>query len=139
MHADQLHRYVEKFGNRVWVCLYDDFKIRPLAILQSAFRFLGVEAGFQPDTQKRDLEAQVPRFPLVGRLKRWGVWETAAGLTPPALRPTIRRALVRKPGTVQMEAADRQFLVDYYRDDVWNLSAQLGRDLTAWLDSRTPR
>ena len=32
-----------------------------------------------------------------------------------------------------MNASDRQYLVDYYRDDVMKLAGLLNRDLSAWL------
>ncbi len=32
-----------------------------------------------------------------------------------------------------MDPADRQFLVDYYRDDIRALAALLDRDLSPWL------
>jgi hypothetical protein len=32
-----------------------------------------------------------------------------------------------------MDAADRSYLVDFYREDICKLAGLLGRDLTCWL------
>jgi hypothetical protein len=49
------------------------------------------------------------------------------------LRPLIRRAVIRKPGTTRMNPADRQLLIDYYRQDIRKLADLLNCDLDRWL------
>ena len=132
LYTEQLRRYLERFGRNVWVGFHEDFESRPVKTLQDIFRFLGVDPAFSPDTQRRYLEAQVPRFAAVGWLKRSGLWQVAARLTPSALRPLVRRTLTRRPATTHMDPEDRQFLLDFYRDDVRNLATLLGRSLDAW-------
>jgi hypothetical protein len=79
------------------------------------------------------LEAQVPRMAAIGWFKRSGLWAAAARVTPSSLRPLIRRALIRRPGTTRMDPADRRFLVDFYREDIGRLASLLNRDLNGWL------
>ena len=44
------------------------------------------------------------------------------------------RTVVFKPRTaLTMDTRDRNYLNDYYRDDVRKLSTLLNRDLSAWL------
>jgi hypothetical protein len=135
LYAGQLRRYLDRFGSNVWVGLHEDFKSRPREVLRDIFRFLGVDPEFSPDLRRRDLEAQVPRWDLAGWLKRTGWWQAAANLTPSRLRPLIRRALIRPPGSTNMHPEDRRFLIHYYREDILSLTDLLGRDLGAWLQA----
>jgi hypothetical protein len=133
LYAEQLGRYLKRFGHNVWVGFHEDFEKRPLDVLRNIFRFLGVDPEFSPVAARRDLEAQVPRLRAAGWLKRTGLWEAAARLTPSGLRPLIRRAVIRKPGTTHMNPEDRQLLIDYYRQDIRKLADLLKCDLDRWL------
>lgn len=108
----------------------------PQEMLRDIFRFLGVGSDFSPDTSRHHLESHVPRIAALRRLKRLGIWQTAAQVTPSRLRPLIRRALTRDSGASCMEPADRNYLIDFYREDITNLSALLNRDLRHWLQPR---
>lgn len=132
-YSEQLARYLERFGQNVWVGFHEDLKNRPLEVYQGICRFLGVTDEFSPDMNRRHLEAQVPRLSAIGWLKRSGFWQAAAKVTPPGLRPLMRRALIRRPGTTRMDPADRHYLVDFYRDDIRKLASLLGRNLDGWL------
>lgn len=133
LYSEQLGRYLEQFGRNVWVGFHEDFKNRPLEVCQNIYRFLGVAHEFSPDMDRRHLEAQVPRLSAIGSLKRLGFWRIAASVTPPGLRPLIRRALIRSPGTTRMNTADRHYLLDFYREDIQKLATLLGRNLDDWL------
>jgi len=137
LYGEQLGRYRERFGRNVWVGFHDDFQNRPLEVFQSICWFLGVAADFSPDMQSRRMEAQVPILGGLGQMKRSGFWQAAAKVTPASLRPRIRRALIGKPGTTRMDPADRQYLVDFYREDIGKLSTLLDRNLDGWLGTRT--
>ncbi len=136
LYSEQIDRYLDRFGRNVWVGFHEDFEDRPAEILQHIFRFLEVDPAFCSARPRRDQEAQVPRFPAVARLKHSGLWQAAAGIAPSGLRPMIRRALVRQPGKTHMDAADRQLLIDYYRDDIRKLAGILGRNLDSWLQQK---
>jgi hypothetical protein len=132
-YSEQLSRYLERFGRNVWVGFHEDFKNQPIEVFQNICRFLGVAPGVSPDMAHQHLEAQVPRMAAIGWFKRSGLWAAAARVTPSSLRPLIRRALIRRPGTTRMDPADRRFLVDFYREDIGRLASLLNRDLNGWL------
>jgi hypothetical protein len=134
LYSEQLARYIERFGRNVWIGFYEDFKARPLEVCRDICRFLGV-ADFSPVMSQRHLEAQVPRLGVIGWLRGHGYWEAAARITPRRLRPLVRRALIRRPGTTRMDPADRRFLVDFYRSDIRSLESLTGRRLGRWLSS----
>jgi hypothetical protein len=133
LYSEQLSRYLRQFGRNVWVGFHEDFKNSPLEVFQNICRFLEVADAFSPSMDRRHLEAQVLRLSSMGFLKRTGLWQTAAKMTPARLRPSIRRALIRRPGTTRMDPADRRYLVDFYREDIRKLEALLARTLDAWL------
>jgi hypothetical protein len=133
LYSEQLGRYLERFGQNVWVGLHEDFKDHPMEVFQNICRFLGVASEFSPDMAHRHLEAQVPRMAAIGWLKRSGFWQAAARVTPRSLRPLIRRRLIRRPGATRMDPVDRHYLLDFYREDIRKLASLLGRNLDGWL------
>ena len=133
LYAEQLGRYLERFGKNVWLGFHEDFEDRPTEVFQDICRFLGVTPEFSPDMYQRHLEAQVPRVAAIGWLKRSGVWQAAARVTPKSLRPLIRRRLIRRPGTTHMDPEDRRYLIDFYREDIRKLASLVGRNLDGWL------
>lgn len=133
LYSEQLGRYIEQFGRNVWVGFHEDFRIRPLEVYRNICDFLGIASDFSPDMASRRMEAQVPILSSLGWFKRSGVWRAAARVTPARLRPLIRRALIRRRGTTPMDPADRQYLIDFYREDIGKLAGLLDRDLAGWL------
>jgi hypothetical protein len=133
LYSEQLGRYMERFGQNVWVGFHKEFKDHPMEVFQNICRFLGVAPEFSPDMAHQHLEAQVPRLAAIGWLKRSGLWQAAARVTPPSLRPLIRRRLIRRPGATRMDPADRHYLIDFYREDIRKLASLVDRDLDGWL------
>jgi hypothetical protein len=133
LYVEQIGRYRESFGERLWISFHQDFQARPVPVFQDICRFLGVSADFVPDMSRLHFEAQAPRHPSVAWLKRSGLWRAAAQITPRELRPRLRCVLVHAPGTVRMNPADRAFLIDYYREDIRELAILTDRNLDAWL------
>ena len=132
LYFEQLRRYLDRFGRNVWIGFQEDLLARPLAVILDACRFLGVSPEFTPDVAQRHLQARVPRTAVAGWLRRSGWWNAIARVTPPTLRPSIRRALTREP-RAGMDRSDRRYLVDFYREDVGKTAGLLGCDLGAWL------
>jgi len=132
-YAEQICRFMKWFGRNVWVGFYEDFRSCPLNLYQDICQFLGVAQDFYPDMERRHMEAEVPRVVSVGWLKRSGVWQSAALVTPSSLRPLIRRALMRRAEKTRIDPADRRYLHDFYREDIQKLASLLGRDLDEWL------
>lgn len=136
LYSEQIVRYRERFGANIWIGLYEDFKDHPLEVFRNICRFLGVAPGFSPDMTSRHLEPQVPRLAALSWLKRAGVWTAAAGAMPAPLRPILRRSLIRERGTIVMDPADREYLLEFYREDIAKLTSLLGSSLTPhWSDS----
>jgi hypothetical protein len=130
LYHQHLTRYRDRFGANVWVGFYEDFHSRPAEVFQEIYRFLGVATDFSPDMTRRHM---TPSVPALGWLKnpRWR--QAAAKVLPARLRPIVRRTLTRKPETLRMDPADRQYLIDFYREEIEKLADLVGRDLGKWL------
>jgi hypothetical protein len=134
-YSEQICRYMRRFAAaNIHIGFYEDYRADPLRFLAAIYRFLGVDAEFQPDFSVRHMEAKVPRFRVVNRgLKRVGMWNAARGLSATRLQPLLRRAVYRSKGAIAMSAGERARLIAFYRDDIERVSGVLNRDLSTWL------
>jgi hypothetical protein len=135
LYYRQVQRFLDSFPReQIRIYWYEEDWRQPARLLADLFGFLGVDATFQPDTAARNLQRRAPRWTNAHYfLKKLRVWYPLRALVPPAFGPRLR-ALAFRPGkSLTMDPADRQFLVDYYRDDIRKLSSLVDRDLSSWL------
>jgi hypothetical protein len=135
LYYEQVRRYLERFPRRnIRIFLYEEAWRDPQGLLSDLFRFLGVDSTFRPDLSRKRLVRRAPRFPALNQaLKRADIVHDVSRVVPEWLRSPVRSLLFRRGRNLTLEASDRRFLVDYYRDDIQRLSTLLGRDLRAWL------
>jgi len=129
LYAQQVRRYLDRFPReQIRIYWYEEAWRQPEQLLADVFTFLGVDASFKSDTSQRMLGRRAPRFAALHCLmKRTRAWHGLRALVPQRLRSL---AFGKAP---VMDPADRRFLVDYYRDDIRELSGLLDRDLSTWL------
>ncbi len=130
----QIERYLWAFGeDRVRVYLYEDLRDKPLRVLQDAFRFLGADASFVPNTSTRYNASGIPRNKTVSAMMRRANVLTPAlkKILPPAVRQRIKGRIFAKAPPLRQD--DRRELVEGYREDILKLQDLLGRDLSRWL------
>ena len=136
LYYEQVKRYFALFPReQVRIYFYEEYLRNPLALLQDVFRFLSVEQSFVPDFSQKYLPARVQRSYILNRALRWlGMWQRMSDLSPSVLRRRLQRVAFRPGNALALVPADRARLVDFYRDDIRNLSSLLNRDLSHWLD-----
>jgi hypothetical protein len=136
LYHEQVKRYQSLFAaSQIQIHLYEDFSRDPLNVLREIFRFLSADPTFVPDVSNRHMEARVPRSIAVKNvLKRLGAWDRVRRGLPAGLRGHLRNAAYQPRRALGISLADRNRLVEYYCEDVNNLSKLLDRDLSAWLD-----
>jgi hypothetical protein len=132
----QIKRYQSEFPRaQIHISLYEDLKRSPATLLQSLLTFLGVDPGIQVNFPPRQNEPRIPKLSGVAYLlKRWHLWSHLRGLLPQPLGPRLRSLLLHPRASLVMNPADRAFLIEYYREEVKDLSELLERDLTPWLE-----
>lgn len=137
LYAAQLHHYLDKFDrSQMKICLYDDFKANPVALLQDIFNFLTVDSSFIPDMSIKHNVSGIPRNPLLHAfLKRPNlVKELMKPFIPDQMRTqfvsSLRNRNLEKP---ELSSTVKHQLVNAFREDILELQTLLDRDLSAWL------
>jgi len=135
LYYRQVKRYLDRFPREnIRIYWYEDDWRNPRRMLADVHQFLGVDPAFVPDTSRKSLEQRTPRVPAVNYLlKKSNLWTSVKGLVPPMLHSQLRSLAFRGGRRMAMSPGDRRFLIDYYREDILQLSALLGRDLSRWL------
>jgi hypothetical protein len=135
LYHQQVKRFLDLFPpSRLRIYWYEDAWRDPAKLLADVYRFLDVDAGFQPDLSLRTHQRRAPRFVTLHHLlKSSGLWYPSKSLIPVGALARLRKLVFRSGRSLVMDSADRQYLVDYYRDDIHRLSTLLDRDLTHWL------
>lgn len=134
-YATHLGRFLELFPReQVRIYLYDSYRTDAPAVLRDIFGFLGVNRDQPIDMSFRHNVTMMPRFPTLHGIRRKLLGKTplVAWLPAPAGRTLYR--LYNKPrGRQTMDPADRQLVVDYYRDEILRTQELIGKDLSSWL------
>jgi len=137
-YYEQVHRYLEFFSkDQVMVCFYEDYRADVMPVLKSIYGFLQVDENFLPDTSEKLNVAGVARF---RKLNHWinqvGLISWAKRRLPRSWRSPFKRWMysTNQSDIRDMTAEEREFLVNYYREDVQKLSKLLDRDLSHWLE-----
>ena len=143
-YARQVRAYQEAFRD-VKVCLFDDLSRDALSVVRDLYLFLGVDPSFRADVSTRHNTSGVPKSAALHRLvSRGNPLKTA-------LRPLVRMLVPqrrrrrwmeevsrRNLERLEMSPATRARLCDLYREDVAELSAMIGRDLSRWVVPEAP-
>jgi hypothetical protein len=134
-YATNLQRFLEAFGrDQMRMCLYEDYRTDPRSVLRDLFVFLSVDPDFPVDLSRRHNETLVPRFPRLHALRHRIPGATVlTQWLPRGVRRLLQRVYNRPRAHVTLDAADRQSVVDYYRDEILRTADLIGRDLSAWL------
>jgi len=135
LYYEQVKRYLELFPrDRIRIYWFEEAWQRPDHLLRDLFQFLQVDPEFHPDTSRKHLRRRAPRWPAFNYfLKESGLWYRLQSVIPERLHDSVRRLAFRSARSLRLDAKDRQYLVEYYSEDVRKLSGLLDRDLNAWL------
>ncbi len=139
-YARNLKSYFDQFKrDRIAIFLYEDFVKDPAALLRQLFRFLDVDHAFIPDTSIRYNATGLPRSRFLHHLMsesaaaRW-VKRHAGN---PRGKLLMKCALSLQRGNLKkgkLSSSMRAGLTVLFREDIVELQALIGRDLTRWLD-----
>jgi len=135
--SDQLARYLDVFDrDRVHVIVHDDLVADAQLVCRGVYEFLGVDPSFVPSIREvngsktvRSRRLQRLYYASHSRSHR-----VAKRLVPSALRRRLltQNTVDRRRPAIDPQVRDR--LRELFRPQVLGLSAQLGRDLSAWLE-----
>ena len=141
LYYEQVKAYLENFDH-VKIYLFDDLKNNTLKVVQDVYRFLEVDDSFIPSSiQEKFNVSGVPKNIIFHRFLR------RDNLFKKSIRPVIRammpnanarrelknrllRSNLKKP---EMNSATRQYLIDFFREDILKLQELIDMDLSSWL------
>ena len=133
----QIKRYLDIFPReQVLICWYDEYRRQPEKVLNSICNFLEVRSDFVPNTNEKLNTAGVPKY---GKLNYYinqnGLVSWAKRKFPRSWRKPFKKMMysTEQSDIPKMTADEREWLINYYREDIMNLSGLLNRDLSDWL------
>lgn len=137
-YYNQLKRYYDTFApGQIKVYLYEDFKTRPVSVLQDIFRFLGVDDTFIPDMSIRPNVSGIPKSKVMHSfLTKPNLIKTILKpFFPARLRQRIVTSLKNR-NLVKPELSPeiRRYLIQVYKEDIMKLQDLIQRDLSKWLE-----
>ena len=136
MYADQIRRFLRHFpADQLLIRLYDDLVADRERLLRDIFGHIGVDDSFTVVGDDPANASGVPTNRVATAALR-----VKAAVSPhlgrgvvERVRPTWDRYLRRNLVKPQLADADRERLVEIYRDDVIALAELIDRDLSGWL------
>ena len=133
MYHQQILRYRELFGeNQFKILIYEEYRDNPNAALKELFEFLEIDPDVSIDFSKKMNTASMPRFKRLNDfMVRTGALKTAKNLLGRKARQSLKGLIYSNKNVPKMDAVSRRYLVDYYKNDVTQLSALLNKDLTS--------
>jgi hypothetical protein len=143
-YYEPLKYYYEQFRpEQIKVFLYEDFCKQPIAIMQEMYSYLGVDATFCPDVNKKAQVAKVPKNQTINNLLqrqnplRTIVANALKTIVPLETRQKLRESLVNLNSGDKKQAPlseeERYQLMKLYQEDILKLQDLLQRDLSVWL------
>ena len=136
-YSGQLERYRALFPEEhIKVLLYDDYRADPERTLRDIFAFLGVDPTVELQLERRFNAAAVPRFKKLNYLLfQSGLVNRVKRMVPEGWKGAAKQAMFTRADMPTFQQRDREYLCDYYREEVGRLGELLGRDLSHWVEA----
>jgi hypothetical protein len=140
-YAEYLARYYERFPReQIKILRFEDLAGSGRSLVQDLYRFLGVDASFEPPAEEVHNRGYVPKSELLNRAVHSGfVRHVLRPLLPDGVMRwarKLRSANARRPPPLPNEI--RAELATYYRDDILRLQELTRVDFSAWLSEQDP-
>lgn len=135
MYYEQVKAFKDEFP-KTKVFLYEEFCDNSLNVIREIFGFLGVDAGFVPDTERRYNISGRPKSNLLNWLTegRSPLRKLVKFVIPYNLRQKIKQMVeARNIRKHDMPEDLKKEMTVLYRGDVLKLQALIGKNLAAWI------
>jgi hypothetical protein len=129
-YADQVGRYLDRFGEAVRVDFLEDYVSDKASTVAGIYSFLGLGEMASEAAQQQMNAISLPRNRLGRAMFGSGAVRRLARATlPRSVRSRLRGALLEEADPPPMEPATRALLTETFRPDAARLSALLGKPL----------
>lgn len=147
LYYQQISKFKKLPFKHLKFIIYDDIQTNPQKVLADIFEFLGVDKSFKNQALFKKHYAQLPRqrfekaYTYLVALYRWINNNNTIGrnilnsLKKKGLNDEFHRLNSVQKEYPQMSIEKTQELLNFYRQDVEQLSRLIDRDMTFWLSS----
>ena len=137
LYFDSVKAYLDNFKD-VHIIFYDDFSANTEKSVSDTISFLGASTQPLIDTRKRyNVGGKNWRFNWIRSLflEENAFKKVTKYILPKSFRKSVAKVLISifTRRAIKMQESTRRSLINYYREDVSNLSELLGKDLKHWL------
>jgi hypothetical protein len=134
LYARHIARWLDHFpADRLKIVLYDEIRAEPERVVAEISSFLGLAPAIEPErVRQRMNDSEAPVVPLALRRLPQPLKNLVAPLRANAAFKAARNLIARPVQYPPLTSELRLRLSDYYREDVIQLGAMLGRDLSTW-------
>lgn len=137
LYYEQVKRFYDIFPkDQILICWYDEYKKDSQKVVRSIYRFLGVDENYQVDTTEKLNTAGVPKFAKLNYfINQLGVVSWAKRNFPRSWRDPFKKLMYSSEEVAipKMTTAEKQYLINYYKEDVLKLSKLVDKDLSHWV------
>ena len=134
-YYEQVKRYIDIFGkDNVKIIFTEDMKKDGTQIIRDLFGFIGVDPSFVPDTSKKYNEVYTPKYKnFTYLMNKTGIRPLFKKIAPAGIKMFFIRIFYKsREDKGAITPAAREFMLSKFSSDIQNLSALLGKDLSAW-------
>jgi len=136
-YYEQLERYFNLFSkDQIKIILFDDYKENPENVIQEMFKFLDVSTDIQINTEEKVNVGGIPKLKKINYLlNQYGIISWAKNNLPRSWRTPFKNFMYKskKEDMPKMTAEQRQYLINYYQEDILKLEKLIGRNLQNWM------
>lgn len=134
LYAAALAPYLDRFPpEQIRLYLSDDLQRDPVGVMQDVYRYVDVDAAFEPDVAQRHNTGRAVRSPAIHMfVRRVATRDTVRRALPKRLARGVYRVLnERQQDPLSSDLADR--LATTFAPDLQELTRLMDRDLSPWL------
>jgi hypothetical protein len=143
LYYEQLKRYFDLFPRKnILVLIYEDIPQNPLGVIQSIYRFLGVDDSFVPPSLNKRINPAVKySHPFLVKVYSWSIkllqrmgMGTIIDIggrmrAKKLLNFVVAEEELKRP---PLDSEVKKYLHKIFAEDIKNLEKLLGRDLSFW-------
>ncbi len=143
LYYKTLTRYLEYFPKeQIFLIWFEDIRERPDELLEKVYAFLGVDPSFRPKgMNKKSNQARISKFRGLQDFIRkanhkmvvWGFSGLVKSIKKAGLGKLVMKINNRPLQKDKMPPELKAYIIDQVRDDVKQLEAWTGKDLSHWL------
>ena len=134
-YAPQIKRYLNVFKRENILFIdYEDFKNDVAEVVNNVYLFLGVNDDFQPNLNKKHNTYTMPKNGIIRYIYSFVSFRNfLTSIFSKGLVKSIRNRLFINDRKPKLSNANREFLNEFFKEDLKELNALLNKDFTKWL------